>query len=341
MIERFAGRLRDWHLRHGRHDLPWQRQGPYPTWISEIMLQQTQVRVVIPYYHAFMDRFPDVEQLANASEDEVLKHWAGLGYYARARNLHHGARQVRDLFGGEIPNSLDELMMLKGIGRSTAGAVLSLGFRQRGVIQDGNVRRVFSRIFGIDGDLTTSVKQRKLWDIADELTPADGEEAAVHTQAMMDLGALLCTRQNPGCHSCPFQNDCYAQTSNRVADFPQPKRVKQREPRDWIVLEVRNTSNQILLGRRPTEGIWGGLFTPPINESLRNLEAALNLPDLFDSEERQIKEHAFSHFKVRLHHMLHYFDGPAPPEFEWIDLEGFQGGLPAPISQLLSEESTR
>jgi len=338
MIERFAGRLRDWHLRHGRHDLPWQRQGPYPTWISEIMLQQTQVRVVIPYYHAFMERFPDVEQLANASEDEVLKHWAGLGYYARARNLHHGARQVRDLFGGEIPNSLDELMTLKGIGRSTAGAVLSLGFRQRGVIQDGNVRRVFSRIFGIAGDLTTSVKQRKLWDIADELTPADGEEAAVHTQAMMDLGALICTRQRPKCHSCPFRSDCYAYTSDHVADLPQPKRIRQRKTEDWVVLEVRNSANQILLGRRPNNGIWGGLYTPPIDTSLRDLEATLSLPDLLDSEEVHIKEHAFSHFKVRLHHLRHRFDGLAPPEFEWIDLRGFQGGLPAPIAELLSKE---
>jgi A/G-specific adenine glycosylase len=305
------------------------------------MLQQTQVRVVIPYYHAFMNRFADVEALANAREDDVLSHWAGLGYYARARNLHHASQQVRDQFAGRIPNTLDDLMALKGVGRSTAGAILSLGFGQRGVIQDGNVRRVFARIFGIEGDLTLSNHQRKLWDIAEELTPKEGREAAIHTQAMMDLGALLCTRHSPGCHSCPFQNDCFAQTSNRISDFPQPKRIKQRDTTDWIVLEVRNSSNQILLGRRPAEGIWGGLFTPPIDESLRNIENALGLPHLLDSEEQQIKEHAFSHFKVRLHHMRHFFDGPAPSEFEWTDLEGFQGGLPAPIAQLLSEENPR
>lgn len=338
MIPEFSDRLRQWQRTFGRHDLPWQGQGPYATWISEIMLQQTQVRTAIPYFQLFIDRFPNVTRLANAAADDVMRHWAGLGYYARARNLHLAAQQVRDHFGGKLPNTLEALMNLKGVGRSTAGAILALGFNERGVIQDGNVRRVLSRLFGIHGDLSKADKQRELWRLADRLTPQEGSAANRHAQAMMDLGALICTRHQPKCASCPFIDDCYAHKTSQVDILPEPKKVRQRPTEDWIILEIRNSQGQILLEQRPQSGIWGGLYSPPIESSLRALEDRLQIHDLLEADEIQSRPHAFSHFKVRLHHMRYRMEGRAPDGFSWYEIDGFQLGLPAPISALLRGE---
>lgn len=331
-----ARKLAIWHHEFGRHDLPWQGQGPYATWISEIMLQQTQVRVVIPYFERFMAAFPDPVTLANASLDAVLAHWAGLGYYARARNLHAAAQQIRDDFDGVIPDTLADLMTLRGIGRSTAGAILSLGFEKFGVIQDGNVRRVLARLFLMTDDLSRADAQKRLWDLATELTPTDGAASAIHTQAMMDLGAIVCTRSQPNCQHCPLAADCRAHLSGCTSEIPRPKKVKQRPTEQWVVLHVLDKNGRSLLYRRPNEGIWGGLYAPPIADNLLQLGEALGLTNVLDAEEESQLEHAFSHFKVQLTlYRLQASVSHPPDSATWEVLEDFQGGLPAPIEKLL------
>ena len=336
MIDQFAQRLAAWHKQYGRHELPWQYKGAYATWISEIMLQQTQVQVVIPYFERFMQNFPTVNDLGNASLDSVLSHWAGLGYYSRARNLHRAAKLIVSENHGEIPNDLERLMELPGIGRSTAGAILSLGFGLRGVIQDGNVRRVLSRLFCISGDLSKAGAQKTLWALADELTPQSGGKSRIHTQAMMDLGSLICRRSKPSCELCPFAKDCRARQRGEVSQFPEPKRVKQRADEMWVVLEIKNERDEHLLMQRPTDGIWGGLYTPPIGSSLSEIGKRLKIADVLDADYQGEVIHAFSHFKVRLEHYrltvnssdICYLD-------EWHSMYGFQKGLPAPIQKLL------
>lgn len=329
--------LAEWQRVKGRHGLPWQGQGPYATWISEIMLQQTQVAVAIPYFEAFMARFPTPQHLAAASQDEVLAAWAGLGYYARARNLHAASRQIRDDYDGHIPSTLQALMSLKGIGRSTAGAILALGFNTRGVIQDGNVRRVLCRLFAIAGDPTKAPQQKRLWELADTLTPHDGLGAAIHAQAMMDLGALICTRARPSCDACPLSDSCQAHQTNRVADYPTPRTIPQKPDALWIVLQLTDPSGRTYLEKRPDHGIWGGLWAPPIDDSLTALGRRLGIEHVIDdaTECSQIS-HVFSHFRVRLqHHTLTVNDVSPSNNSQWADLQTFEGGLPAPIHTLL------
>lgn len=336
VIDRLAARLRDWHRDSGRHDLPWQQQGPYATWISEIMLQQTQVAVVIPYYLRFMESFPSVKALAEAPQDQVLAHWAGLGYYARARNLHHAAQQIVSLFDGEIPQSIESLMTLKGIGRSTAGAIRSLGWGLRGVIQDGNVRRVLARLHAIAGDLQTSSQQRTLWELAEYYTPTLGQDAATHAQAMMDLGATVCTRSQPRCVDCPFLPDCQAYQHSLTAHLPTPKKVKKRPNVEWFVLGLRDRDNQIWCALRPDLGIWGGLHCPPTGESLQSLITELGLPTDLHWVEGPVLMHAFSHFSVSLCYMEANVPNWIPAsQGIWVSQETYDIGLPAPINRLL------
>jgi len=339
MIPEFSIRLAKWHQVSGRHNLPWQGQGPYSTWISEIMLQQTQVQVVIPYYESFLVEFPNPTVLANSCLDQVLALWAGLGYYARARNLHEAAKQIREDHAGIVPDNLDDLMRLKGIGRSTAGAILSLGFKKSGVIQDGNVRRVLARLFLIDDDLSTSNSQRLLWNIAHQLAPNAGHDAAIHTQAMMDFGALLCTKHKPGCEKCLFRKECLANQSKRVSEIPTPKRAKRKELKQWIMLEVRNEENRILLIKRPEKGIWGGLYAPPIGESLLTLGATIGIEEVLEASELTTLEHSFSHFSIQLlHFRLCAEPKTIPAGAFWAEIDTFQGGLPAPVKKLLKNE---
>ena len=336
MIDQFAQRLAAWHKHYGRHELPWQHKGAYATWISEIMLQQTQVQVVIPYFERFMQNFPTVNDLGSASLDSVLSHWAGLGYYSRARNLHKAAKIIVSDNHGEVPNDLDRLMELPGIGRSTAGAIRSLGFGLRGVIQDGNVRRVLSRLFCISGDLSKTGAQKTLWTLADDLTPQSGDESRIHTQAMMDLGSVICRRSKPACELCPFAKDCQARQRGEVSQFPEPKRVKQRADELWVVLEIKNERDEHLLIQRPTDGIWGGLYTPPIGSSLSEIGKRLRIADVLDADYQGQIMHAFSHFKVRLeHYRLTVHSSDICHLGEWHSIHGFQKGLPAPIQKSL------
>ena len=265
----FSTTVLDWFQHNGRKDLPWQQNPtPYRVWISEIMLQQTQVQTVIPYYQRFMARYPDVTSLAAAPIDQVLHLWTGLGYYARARNLHKAAQQVVESFGGEFPESLESLESLPGIGRSTAGAIAALAMQLKAPILDGNVKRVLTRYFAIAGYPESSTIKKQLWEIAETLLPQDPEKnIAPYTQAMMDLGATLCTRSNPACDRCPLAENCEALRTNAIASYPGKKPKKALPVREVNMFIVRNTAGEVLLEKRPDSGIWGGLYSLPEQES--------------------------------------------------------------------------
>jgi A/G-specific adenine glycosylase len=297
----FSEQLLAWFDHAGRHDLPWQGGGdPYPIWISEIMLQQTQVNTVIPYFERFIARFPNCAALATASLDEVLHHWSGLGYYARARNLHRAAVLIQTQHHGEFPRSLEAVMALPGIGRSTAGAILALSEGQRHPILDGNVKRVLARQFAIEGWPAWPAVEKRLWLLADALTPAS--RVAAYTQAIMDLGATLCTRSAPRCGKCPVAITCAARTQGRTNELPnrRPSRVLPQRQSTFLVLAQRDA---LLLEKRPPSGIWGGLWSFPelpegvdyhdwcTRQGLRSEGALTPLP---------VIEHTFTHFQLTI-----------------------------------------
>jgi len=258
----FAKRILDWADQHGRHNLPWQKAPDrYRVWISEIMLQQTQVKTVIPYYERFMRSFPDVSTLAASPEDQVLEHWSGLGYYARARNLHKTAGIVTREHAGELPKTLEELMALPGIGRSTAGAILSLADNQATAILDGNVKRVLARYAGIDGYPGKTAVLKELWTLAESLTP--DKHTGRYNQAMMDMGATLCTRSRPKCHECPLASACVAFDQGKPENYPGKKPRKVLPVKTVAMMILRNSDGHVLLEQRPPSGIWGGLWSLP------------------------------------------------------------------------------
>ncbi|HEB57895.1 MAG TPA: adenine DNA glycosylase [Gammaproteobacteria bacterium] len=258
----FHRRLLHWFRHHGRHDLPWQSpRDAYRVWVSEIMLQQTQVATVIPYFERFMARFPDLASLASADLDQVLHLWTGLGYYARARNLHRAAGVIVAEHGGRFPTDFEAVLALPGIGRSTAGAILAQACDQRHAILDGNVRRVLARHRAIEGWPGQKAVENTLWALAEELTPA--EDVADYTQAIMDLGATVCTRSQPRCAACPVSEDCAARAEGRQADFPGRRPRKALPERHTRMLLLRDAEGQVLLEQRPPTGIWGGLWSLP------------------------------------------------------------------------------
>ncbi len=258
----FAARLLAWFDANGRHDLPWQHpRTPYRVWVSEIMLQQTQVRVVIPYFERFVSALPDVRSLAAAPADQVLALWSGLGYYARARNLQAAARQCVALHEGQLPRDLAALMALPGIGRSTAGAILAQAWGERAPIMDGNVKRVLCRVFGVEGWPGQPAVEKRLWSIAESLLPAS--RMADYTQAQMDFGATLCTRHDPACVLCPLQRDCIALRDGRTGELPTPKPGKALPQRQALALLLRDAHGRVLLQKRPPTGIWAALWSLP------------------------------------------------------------------------------
>jgi A/G-specific adenine glycosylase len=258
----FSTRLLKWFDQHGRKNLPWQQDiTPYRVWLSEIMLQQTQVSTVIPYFYRFTKAFPKVEDLANAPEDEVLHLWTGLGYYARARNLHKAAKQVCELHSGEFPPTVDQLVMLPGIGPSTAGAISSIAFNKRAAILDGNVKRVLARMHTVEGWYGTSNTAKQLWQYAEQYTPT--KRVADYTQAIMDLGATVCTRSKPACSSCPMQQLCKAYIEGSTNVYPHKKPKKQIPTKHTQMLMLLNNNGEVLLEKRPPSGIWGGLWSFP------------------------------------------------------------------------------
>jgi len=298
----FTQQLLAWFDDHGRKDLPWQQNiNPYRVWISEIMLQQTQVSTVIPYFQRFMASFPSINDLAKAPQDEVLAHWTGLGYYARARNLHKAAQLIVEQHQGVFPEAIDEVIALPGIGRSTAGAILSISGQQRHPILDGNVKRVFTRYHAIQGWPGQSAIEKTLWQHANKHTP--DQRNADYTQAIMDLGATLCRRSKPDCDNCPVKSGCQGLAQDIVAQLPTPKPKKQTPVRSTVMLLITNADGQVLLKQRPPSGIWGGLWSfPEIDKS-----AEADIKDWCEQQLGQVVtihqrwpalRHTFSHFHL-------------------------------------------
>lgn len=342
---RLAPLVLDWFERHGRKDLPWQRDiDPYRVWVSEVMLQQTQVAVVIPYFERFMVQLPTVASLATAPLDQVLHLWSGLGYYARARHLHRAAGLVLTRYGGELPQDLTELEALPGIGRSTAGAILSLALGQRQVILDGNVKRVLARVFAVPGWPGSGPILARLWDLAGSCTPAVG--VAAYNQAMMDLGATLCTRAAPACGRCPLAAACAALGLGDPIAFPAPKPRREVPVREVSLLVLHNPVGEVLLERRPPAGVWGGLWSLPecatgsdpgewCRQHLGLVPARV--------EKLKPRRHSFSHFRLDIRPLRVALDrhptqvADADRYTWWDPRRPAHLGLPAPVARILSE----
>ncbi len=339
----FSEALLDWYEKHGRKDLPWQQSvTPYQVWVSEIMLQQTQVNTVIPYYVRFMQRFPDIAALATAKLDEVLAYWSGLGYYARGRNLHKSAQIIYHEFDSELPADLEQLQRLPGIGRSTAGAIMALAFHQRQAILDGNVKRVLSRFYAVNDWPGRPQVEKQLWQWAEALLP--NKDLAKYTQAQMDLGATLCTRSRPDCQRCPLQSHCLAYAQNTVSDYPRPRPKKTVPVKhvQWLVVE--NTHQEILLMKRPGTGIWGGLWCFPefTDADMESVCQRLQIP-ISETLSLTPFQHIFSHFKLNIQPLkmtlAHALTVIADkPDRIWVKISAAEKlALPAPVKALVRQ----
>lgn len=301
----FNQRIIAWHAFHGRKTLPWQRDKTlYKTWISEVMLQQTQVTTVIPFFNKFIRSFPTINYLANAPIDEVLHHWTGLGYYARARNLHKAAQIIRDQFNGQFPEQFEDVIALPGIGRSTAGAILSLTLAKHFAILDGNVKRVLTRHQTIEGWTGEKRVENRLWELAERLTPI--KQTNIFNQAMMDMGAMICTRSKPKCGECPVNEDCLALKSESMANYPTPKAKKKIPVKKTVMLVLCEKQQLIHLKQRPPVGIWGGLWCFPEYESVELCKQALQQQGIENYQETALTEfrHTFSHFHFDISALL-------------------------------------
>jgi len=338
----FATNLIRWQRQHGRHGLPWQGADAYRVWLSEIMLQQTQVATVIPYYQRFVTNFPDVAALAAASEDEVLANWSGLGYYSRARNLHRAAQLVMQQHGGKFPCHFDDILALPGVGRSTASAICALAFHERRAILDGNVKRVLARYCAIEGYTGKKEVEMQLWQQAEALLPQ--RDVATYTQGLMDLGAAICTRTKPNCDACPIQENCAAYRAGRVAQLPTPRSQKTL-PEKYSTFLLLLHGSDILLEKRPGSGIWGGLWCPPQMEDRENVAAyclrhfgmdatrAVALPGFM---------HTFSHFKLHITPLVvqvaHKPMQAQEPGRVWLDVsDALCAAIPSPVRKLLEK----
>jgi A/G-specific adenine glycosylase len=341
----FARRLIDWQTTQGRHDLPWQRTtDPWRIWLSEIMLQQTQVSTVLPYYERFLATFPDIAALAAAPIDEVLRLWSGLGYYARARNLHRAAVRIVAEHGGAMPDSRLLIEQLPGIGRSTAAAIATFAFGAREAILDGNVKRVFARHRMVEGDPASSAVLARLWAIAEAELPHEDLEA--YTQGLMDLGATLCTRARPACERCPVADDCAAHRQGRAAEFPTP-RVRRAQPVRGVQMLLACRGDEVLLERRPDTGIWGGLWSLPevaIGDDPREVLLARVGLRASRIEALERLRHTFTHFALDIDPVrmdVRASRAPLPPGLIWMDLaEAIAAAVPTPVRQLLQGLAT-
>jgi A/G-specific adenine glycosylase len=342
----FSVRLIAWQREHGRHDLPWQNtRDPYRIWLSEIMLQQTQVSTVIPYYARFLARFPDVASLAAAPADDVMALWAGLGYYSRARNLHRCAQVVVEQHDGAFPESVDALAELPGIGRSTAAAVASFAFGARATILDGNVKRVLARVFGVEGFPGDKRVENAMWVLAESLLPpqATNDEVSAYTQGLMDLGATLCVRGRPDCMRCPFAVDCVANVTGRQRELPAARPKKAVPTRRTWMLVLRD-GDAVMLEKRPPSGIWGGLWSLP--EAADEAALAARARSFGASEAVSPLAsftHTFTHFRldieprvVELNRVAGAQVALADGETAWVPLRDIDAyGVPAPVRKLL------
>ena len=345
--QEFSTRLLAWFDQHGRHDLPWQHpRTPYRVWLSEIMLQQTQVSVVTGYFDRFVTALPDLPALAAASHDEVMALWSGLGYYARARNLHAAAKLCVERHGGDLPPDLDALIALPGIGRSTAGAILSQAWGDRAPILDGNVKRVLSRLFGIEGWPGTPAIEKRLWSIAATLLP--DARLADYTQAQMDLGATLCTRADPDCSDCPLQVHCVAFREGRVAELPSPKPGKPLPQRSTVMLLVEDQDGRVLLQRRPPTGVWAALWSLPQHDEADLAQAWFDRilrADFTGARTEDPVLHGFSHYRLLIQPLritgVSLRDAVGDnADLRWASRAELSAiGLPAPVRRLLERTS--
>ncbi|MBV5292841.1 MAG: A/G-specific adenine glycosylase [Curvibacter lanceolatus] len=351
MTETLAQRVVRWQREHGRHDLPWQNtRDPYRVWLSEIMLQQTQVSTVLDYFDRFLVRFPDVAALAAAEQDEVLGLWSGLGYYSRARNLHACARQVVDLHGGAFPRSAELLATLPGIGRSTAAAIASFCFEERVAILDGNVKRVLTRALGFGDDLAVAAHERRLWDLATDLVPDAPEgspdpgrspDMPAYTQGLMDLGATVCTTRKPACLLCPLQATCKALAEGEPERYPVRTRKLKRRAESWWLLWLVGPQGQVWLQRRPQKGIWAGLECLPVFDSEAALPAS---PAGLSAQALPAFLHVLTHRDLYLHPVqwrCEQADQPPVPGLEgrWVAAGDWPAlGLPAPVRRLFEAQ---
>lgn len=340
----FAVRVCAWQREHGRHHLPWQScREPYRVWLSEIMLQQTQVSTVIPYYEKFLQRFPDIETLARADQEEVMPYWAGLGYYARARNLHRCAQVLVSEHDGRFPSHSKDIALLPGIGRSTAAAIAAFSYGERSPIMDGNVKRVFTRYFGIHGYPGLRAVETQLWQLAEaavEQSPADLDMAR-YTQGLMDLGAQVCTRGKPQCERCPLQDDCEARRLGLQKILPEPRPRKDIPDRHCAML-LWHSHGHVLLEKQPQTGIWGGLWSlPRYDDSQALIEACTTMGIALPAASRMAAfVHVFTHFRLRIEPWM--LETPARlmeagPEQRWIPFQQLDDtAVPAPVRSLLN-----
>ena len=324
--KKFSNKILQWHKQHGRHDLPWQKnKDPYLVWVSEIMLQQTQVSTVIPFYIKFIDRFQNIKYLAEASEDEVMSHWSGLGFYSRARNLHKTARIIAEKYSCKFPDTFESLIQLPGIGRSTAGAILSFCFKKKFAILDGNVKRVLTRFFGIQESISLTKTEKDLWDLSEQLLPDD--DIDIYTQGIMDFGATLCTAKNPQCHPCPINQTCIAKQNNLTETIPVKNKTKTKEDQS-TEFYIYECNKQILLVKNRI-GVWSGLWIPPQKNYLRKKNNLIKL-----GERRCV----FSHYRLKYKYFLIKITNKSDLMvdglwFDWKEIPEL--GLPAPIKSLL------
>ena len=329
--------LLKWFDKSGRHNLPWQSQpaNVYHVWLSEVMLQQTQVSTVIDYFNRFIETFPTILDLSKAKEDEVLSLWAGLGYYARARNLHACARIIINEYQGCFPTSFDQVVALPGIGKSTAGAILSISFNQPHAILDGNVKRVLARYHQVKGHYSQSQTLNELWRLSEHHTPNSRNGA--YTQAIMDLGATLCTKSNPDCIRCPIQKSCAAFANNTQAIYPEKKPKKNKPTRETAMLVYQNTQGYIYLNKRKTSGIWGGLWSfPECNNNKKDIQNAIE--DFCQKSKKyhhltQIK-HSFTHYHLIIHPILIRC---TTQNSGFFDINRLEVGTPAPVMKILAQ----
>jgi A/G-specific adenine glycosylase len=337
----FSARLLAWHKHHGRHDLPWQgTHDAYRIWVSEIMLQQTQVAAVIPFYARFLERFPDIAALAGAPQDEVLRLWSGLGYYSRARNLQRAAQEIVEHHGGAFPRALDDIEALPGIGRSTAAAIAAFAYGTRAAILDGNVKRVLARHFAVSGYPGERTVEQRLWKIAEAQLPP--RAIAIYTQAIMDLGATLCTRAKPACTACPLAQSCQALALNRVGEFPAPRPAKAVPTRSTHMLLLVH-KGEVLLEKRPSSGIWGGMWSLPELDDEGDARAHCRSGygcDIAATERLAPLAHGFTHFKLNIQPLLCRVKKVTPAAREaghiWLSLEEAQGAaIPVPVRKLI------
>ncbi len=342
---KFSQRVLVWFDQHGRKNLPWQKsRTPYRVWISEIMLQQTQVATVIEYFQRFIKHFPDLTTLANAELDDVLTQWAGLGYYSRARNLHRTAQIIQQQYNGKFPRDLAALQSLPGIGRSTAGAIMALSMNKHAAILDGNVKRVLSRFHAVAGLPTDPKVIQQLWDVAEKYTPE--KNIAEYTQAMMDLGATICTRSKPKCNVCPLQKNCVAYQQGNPTQYPNKKMTKTLPVRAINLLILQNHKGEIFLEKRPPVGIWGGLWSLPECPVDQNIQQWSAEKYFCKTKTQKILlgfRHTFSHFYLDITPVVIKINSWQPPAMDnnnlvWCDMQQLPNkGLAAPVKKLLKQ----